>query len=77
MRINVPPTPQEADRHAKRQSLKQRKLVEVRARANNAGGVPALLAVRDELLAVIAEMETFLPSGAVGYTESRLWSAMD
>ena len=66
MRINVIPTAQEADRHAKRQSLKQRKLAVVRERANNAGGVPALLAVRDELLAIIAEMETFLPSGAVG-----------
>lgn len=66
MRINVTPTPTEADRHAKRQSLKQRKLVEVRERANNAGGLPALKAARDELLAIIAEMETFLPPGVVG-----------
>ena len=66
MRINVTPTPAEADRHAKRQSLKQRKLQEVRERANNAGGIPALKAVRDELLAIIAEMETFLPARAVG-----------
>ena len=66
MRINVIPTPAEADRAAKRKSLKQRKLQEVKNRANNAGGVPALQATRDELLAVIAEMETYLPIGAVG-----------
>ncbi len=66
MKINVPPTAAEADRAAKRQSLKARKLQEVKDTANNAGGVPALQAVRDELLAVIAEMEIYLPPGAVG-----------
>jgi hypothetical protein len=66
MKIKVTPTPAEADRHAKRQSLKTRKLTEVRGRANSAGGLLALKASRDELLAVIAEMETYLPVGAVG-----------
>jgi hypothetical protein len=66
MKITITPTAAEADRHAKRQSLKARKLQEVRERANNAGGLPALKASRDELLAVVAEMETYLPVNAVG-----------
>jgi hypothetical protein len=66
MKIKVTPTPAEADRHAKRQSLKARKLQEIKDGANNAGSLPALKASRDELLAVIAEMETYLPVNAVG-----------
>jgi hypothetical protein len=66
MKIAIAPTVVEAERCAKRQSLKARKLQEVKDRANNAGGLPALKASRDELLTVIAEMETYLPVGAVG-----------